>query len=584
MTVQEQIEHIPLGSYIFHRVQQVNSLKSIFGVPGDFNLALLEHLYNFPKLNWIGNCNELNAGYAADGYARVNKFGVLITTFGVGELSALNAISGSFTENVPVLHIVGTSSTIAKKMNDKSIHHLIPNKNSWDVKQDHYVYEKLVEPFTCIVESLNDKDLLLIQDKIDHVIETIYQNNKPGYLFVPANLPNILIPINKSKPLQLKKIDSNPELTNNIVNKILNKMYTKNFTILADNLIKNRKDELNNFIQENNIDCFTTLLGKSIIDESFARYHGTFIGKLSSKGVNELISTFELVLHFGVVNNEVNNFNYSKIGDFVKDVVEIGKDYVFIDDELITGIDGDLIFDKLTIQADPMKFSRKDVQPVTKTTWENSYSNSYSNSPIETSTSNTKITQLSLNSSIQSNFQSGDVIICEMCSFLFSVPDLKFPSNSLFISQNFYGSIGYALPATLGASLAIRDCGEETKRRVILIQGDGSAQMTIQELSSFIRYDVKPLILLLNNEGYSVERICCGPTRSYNDIQPNWNWLGLFKVFGDVEDKSISVRVDDNSELQKELIKDHGKLKMIEVILDKMDVPWRFNYYAGKAK
>ena len=577
MTVSETVENVALGSYLFSRLQQVNSLKSIFGVPGDFNLSLLEHLYNFPDLNWIGNCNELNAGYAADGYARVNKFGVLVTTFGVGELSALNAISGSFTENVPVLHIVGTSSTMAKKLNNKTLHHLIPSKNTWEVAQDHYVYEKIVEPFSCIVESLNDDDLTVLQSKIDNVIETIYKSKKPGYLFIPSNLADIQIPIDTTKKLEFNSIDKHPEFTNQIVSKIIDKLYKKKSAILADNLIKNRKDVLNNFIQSNNIDCFSTVLGKSIIDETFEKFHGVFNGKISSEGAADTFSKFELILHLGVVTNEINNFNNLKAKDFVGDVVELGKDYVLIDDELITSVDGEIIFDSLLAQIEPMKLCTD--QSVES--WGSK--RSYPSSPTLLNATK-KLSQSSMAKILESKLREGDVIVCEMCSFLFAIPDIKFPKDSLFISQNFYGSIGYALPSTLGASLAIRDAGLESKRRVILLQGDGSAQMTIQELSSYVRYGIKPTVLLLNNDGYSVERVCCGPTRSYNDIQPNWNWLKLFNVFGDVENKSVNVRVETNHELEMELNKDDGELKMIEVMLDKMDVPWRFSYVAGKAK
>lgn len=573
MTVSE-VQNVPLGTYLFSRLLQVNSLKSIFGVPGDFNLNLLEHMYKFPNLQWIGNCNELNAGYSADGYARINKFGVLITTFGVGELSALNAISGSFADNVPVLHIVGTSATIKKNVS-QNIHHLIPNKNTWDLKQDHYVYEKLVDPFCCINESLKDDDLGSIQDKIDHVIETIYRSSKPGYLFIPSNMPDMMIPIDFSKPLRLEKIDSNPKLTDELTERILEKLYSKTFAFVADSLIKSSKEELNEFIETNNIDCFTTLFGKSIINEDNPNYHGMINGKISTSGSLEKLSKFQCILHLGVNKNEINNFAQFEFSSIVSDIIEIGKDYIKIDDKLYKNIDGvDLIFQNLLQKIEPMKLC-------SSTTLE-SWKRSLPTSPTLNSLENSKITQTSMGKILENSFKPNDVIICEMCSFLFEIPEIKFPSNSIFISQNFYGSIGYALPATLGASLAVRDSGES--RRIILIQGDGSAQMTIQELSSYIRYDIKPTILLLNNEGYSVERICCGPTRSYNDIQPNWDWLGLFKIFGDVDGKSINVCVENDDELKKELNKDDGNLKMIEVKLDKMDVPWRFSYAAGKAK
>ena len=98
------------------------------GVPGDYNLVALDYL---PKagLNWVGSVNELNAGYAADGYARIKGIAAIITTFGVGELSALNAIAGSYSEYVPVIHIVGTPSTLSQA-NGMLLHHTLGNGRS----------------------------------------------------------------------------------------------------------------------------------------------------------------------------------------------------------------------------------------------------------------------------------------------------------------------------------------------------------------------------------------------------------------------------------------------------------------------
>ena len=97
---------VPLAEYLFTRLRQLG-VESIHGVPGDYNLALLD--YVVPQgLDWVGNCNELNAGYAADAYSKIKGLGAIITTFGVGELSAANAIAGAYCELAPVVHIVGT--------------------------------------------------------------------------------------------------------------------------------------------------------------------------------------------------------------------------------------------------------------------------------------------------------------------------------------------------------------------------------------------------------------------------------------------------------------------------------------------
>ena len=95
-----------VGDYLLDRLAELG-VTEVFGVPGDYNLEFLDHIVAHPQLRWVGNANELNAGYAADGYGRLRGMSAVVTTFGVGELSAANAIAGSYAEHVPVVNIVG---------------------------------------------------------------------------------------------------------------------------------------------------------------------------------------------------------------------------------------------------------------------------------------------------------------------------------------------------------------------------------------------------------------------------------------------------------------------------------------------
>ena len=144
---------LPISEYIFRRIESLD-IHNIFGVPGDYNLSMLEHLYSVPNLNWVGCCNELNSSYAADGYSRTigsNKFGVLLTTQGVGEMSALNGICGSFAEHVPILHLIGTTP-YSSKLNGNHYHHMINAVSTRD-PTDHYVYENMAKSVSCKIVS-----------------------------------------------------------------------------------------------------------------------------------------------------------------------------------------------------------------------------------------------------------------------------------------------------------------------------------------------------------------------------------------------------------------------------------------------
>src|ERR1700758_5135041 len=89
-----------VGGYLARRLEQAG-VRHYFTVPGDFNLVLLDQLLKNPRLQMIGCCNELNAGYAAEGYARANGLGALVVTYSVGGLRALNAVARAYAEDLP---------------------------------------------------------------------------------------------------------------------------------------------------------------------------------------------------------------------------------------------------------------------------------------------------------------------------------------------------------------------------------------------------------------------------------------------------------------------------------------------------
>src|SRR5215469_1897316 len=96
-----------IGNFLLRRLQEVG-VRHIFGVPGDYNLEFIQQLEDRGEPAWIGNCNELNASYATDAYARMNGIGALSVTHGVGALSAINGIGGAYCEHVPVICIAGS--------------------------------------------------------------------------------------------------------------------------------------------------------------------------------------------------------------------------------------------------------------------------------------------------------------------------------------------------------------------------------------------------------------------------------------------------------------------------------------------
>ena len=111
--------------HVLMRLKQLG-IKEVFGVPGDFSFGISDAIIHDPDLRWIGASNELNAAYAADGYARVKGYAALSTAFGVGELSALNGVAGSYTEHLPVFHLAGMPNTQTQRER-RLVHHTLGN-------------------------------------------------------------------------------------------------------------------------------------------------------------------------------------------------------------------------------------------------------------------------------------------------------------------------------------------------------------------------------------------------------------------------------------------------------------------------
>jgi pyruvate decarboxylase len=148
------------------------------------------------------------------------------------------------------------------------------------------------------------------------------------------------------------------------------------------------------------------------------------------------------------------------------------------------------------------------------------------------------------------------------------------PEQAVYLSQILWGSIGWTVGSTLGAAFATQEMG---LNRTILFIGDGSLQLTVQELSSMLRHGLKPIVFVLNNEGYEIERCIHGRDRKYNDIA-NWNWTGLLSVLGDASlTLSQSYTVRTKSELSALLdtpsFAEAGKMQLVEVVMQKHDAP-----------
>lgn len=169
--------------------------------------------------------------------------------------------------------------------------------------------------------------------------------------------------------------------------------------------------------------------------------------------------------------------------------------------------------------------------------------------------------------------QSGDIVITETGTANFGIWETRFPKDVIAINQVLWGSIGYSVGATQGAALAAKELGS---RRVVLVVGDGSLQLTVQELSTMIRQDLKPILFVINNEGYTIERYIHGFESAYNDIG-SWKHTELLSTFGADPKKSKSWQVKTKQEVN-DLFNDKEfssapYIQVVEIFMPKDDAP-----------
>jgi len=175
-----------VGGYLATRLAQIG-LRHYLAIPGDYNLALFDRLLENPDLTMIGCCNELNAGYAADGYARAHGAAAMLVTYSVGGLSAINAVAGHYAEDLPVMVISGGVNTHSEPEN-QILHHSLG-----EVRYDYV--RQMFKPVT--VEAINIRLAEEAPIQIDQALAACLNRRKPVYLEIACNIANQEVPAPK---------------------------------------------------------------------------------------------------------------------------------------------------------------------------------------------------------------------------------------------------------------------------------------------------------------------------------------------------------------------------------------------------
>ncbi|KAG1449617.1 hypothetical protein G6F46_006607 [Rhizopus delemar] len=544
---------IKIGDYLIQRLKETG-IDTIFGVPGDYNMPLLDLIEDDSELIWGNNANELNASYAADGYARIRGFGAVVTTFGVGELSAAAGIAGSYSEKVPVLHIVGTPNTKSQEAG-AILHHTLGNGN-------FQVFVEMFSMITCASTHLNFDNAIR---EIDRVIQQTMIRKRPGYIGIPIDLINAEVALPSSEPLNFF-VPKNPTQTQDVALKVVLDAISqaKHPIIVVDACVQrhNLVQEAIEFVKRTGFPTYVAPMGKGIVPEDLVNYRGCYAGNITIEGIARELEQADLVIELGAIKSDFNTGGFTYKLDPARTISlhSFGTQIFYADYDKV----GMTEFLPLLTKSLPQRPRVFDLGP------------RHEPDPIQ---SGTEITHNYFWNKVPEYMDPRAVVVAETGTAEFASFNLRAPKDALFISQVLWGSIGFAVGCAVGAAFADRD------RRVYLFVGDGSFQVTCQEISVFLHQGLTPVIFLLNNDGYLIEKLIHGPHRSYNNFQM-WNYSKTLDYMGGHLQRNLSdvspaqvgveaqVRTRDEFERAMKTVKEErNKIHFIEVVMPQFDAP-----------
>ena len=528
-----------VAEYTLTRLSQLG-IDRVFGVPGDYAFSVNDAVEVVDGLDWVACANELNAAYAADGYARIRGAAILSTTYGVGELSALNGVMGSKAHRLPVFHIVGMPSERIQHLK------LITHHNLGDTRYDRY--HDISSSACCVSARLTPDNCI---DELERVIREALRQSMPAYIVISevnGLMPVIGKPV-KGQPLaKIKRQHSDPGELAAAAEAILTKIAAAKHPVATITTLTARygvADKAVEFVSKANLPVAVTSYDKGVVDESLPQYIGLYsAGSSQPPAVRDIVENADLILDIGgVMLTELNTALWSAVLDTDKAVC-IHDNWVRSGTNVYVNVTiGDLL-DVLTAKVTAHARAEAPAYGELELT----------GAPSDPTASPNFYPRL------QRRLRADDTLVIETGSCMFHLNPMRLPAGVGVEAQGLWGSIGWGTPATLGIAMA------KTEGRTWLVTGDGSHQLTLNELAVMGRYGVTPVIFVLNNGLYGVEDVISERGHAYDDLAAV-NYHLLPAAFGCKG--WLSAKVTTVAELEKVLddIDAHDGAAYVEVMI-----------------
>jgi indolepyruvate decarboxylase len=536
----KMMQTVSVADYIVQRIAD-EGVAHCFGVAGDYLFPVCNAVESSRKLKWIGCANELNAAYAADGYARIRGAGMLATTYGVGELSALNGVMGAKAERSRVFHVVGMPSYQNQRLS-KIAHHTLGDGefgNFAGLSAAAACCSAIINPDNCVIE-------------MERVTAEARRNNQPAYILVPSDYA--LAPVTPVDVAPLKLKSSSAALKKAVAAITERLSGAKSVVVLPAFTVARLglQKQLRDTIEALGCPFATMVMEKCLVDEGHPQYVGLYAGAMSEQGTREIVEGADVVLDLGGVNlNDITTAAYSAKLDPAR-FVTVGLNDVRIGERVISGARlRDMLLELAKLKSPARKFRRTVAGAPT---------------PIAGKPSH-RITMDALYPRYAGFIRAQDTVVLETGSSTLGLTPMPLADGVRVEAQVLWGSIGWATPAALGVSLA------DPSRRTILITGEGSHQLTANEIGSMGRFGANVIVFVLNNEGYLIERALEeNPDWSYNDLA-RWRYAELPRALGCADWFTARVTTLGELDAAMKAARESKSGAYVEIVGERMDMP-----------
>jgi len=524
-----------IGQYLIERLEQAG-LRHVFGIPGDYVLRFYD-LLQASNLEIIGTCTEAGAGFAADAYARVGGLGALCVTYCVGGLNALNAVAGAYAEKSPLVVISGAPG-LGERAHSPLLHHKVR-----DFQTQRQIFEKVT------VAAVSLEDARTAPNQIDDCLRACMRQKRPVFLEIPRDMVDVRCAAPGA--FEFAAPVSDAAVLGECLEEATTMLRKARRPVILAGVEIHRfglQETLVRLVERTGYPVAATILGKSVITELHPQYLGVYEGAMGREDVRRTVEGADCVLILGAFMTDINLGVYTAHLD-IERTINVNSEQASIKrhhfDDVVLGdfIEG-------LIRADPG--GRKSARAASAAP---AAARPFLPRPSRPTTVRRFFERL------DAFLEDRDVVIADIGDSLFGAADLTIRHRTEFLSPAYYTSMGFAVPAAIGAQIHDRSF------RPIVIVGDGAFQMTGSELSTIARLDLNPIVFVLNNKGYTTERfIQEGP---YNDIH---DWA--YHLFPQILRKGLGCEVRSEGELEEALVRaraNTASFSILNVHFDRMD-------------